>query len=644
MSTKKKLLEAAAGAAGGGAVYVDDVFSTYLYNGNNGSLTIDNGIDLSGEGGLVWQKGRSFSSGSWSIPHLLFDTERGARKLLSSSSSDAESTPVYGVNSFNSNGFSLNDSYTHSNSSVVDGGYASWTFRKAPGFFDVVTYTGNGSSQHISHNLGTTPGFIVIKSTSHGSTYWSCWHRSIPTTYVLLNHTQAAVSGVSRTVNDSTFQVMNWNDEGANGRTYVAYLFAHDAQDFGTDSDEAIIKCGSYTGNGNDTGPIIDLGFEPQWVMIKDADANTDWFMFDTMRNWNVVNASELKPNTSAAEAAVIGPYRWLKPLSYGFQITDAATGLNTNTNNHIYIAIRRPHKPASKFAATDLFKAASQTNSTPSFNAGFTVDMAFQKDINNTYSSQPILTSRLFQGKYLTTSSTNAETSISSRDYDHNTGYSDGLGNNSTSLSWMFRRVPGFFDAVAYTGNGSAGTTEAHNLGVVPEMMWVKRRSATYDWVIYHKDVGATKALFLNKTDSAETQSQWFNNTAPTSSVFTKGNVLTFNGQTYIAYLFASTPGVSKVGSYTGTGNDLNVDCGFSAGARFVLVKRTDSTGDWYLWDSVRGIVAGNDPYLLLNDTAAQVTNTDYIDPLSSGFTVTSSAPAALNASGGNYIFYAIA
>ena len=74
------------------------------------------------------------------------------------------------------------------------------------------------------------------------------------------------------------------------------------------------------------------------------------------------------------------------------------------------------------------------------------------------------------------------------------------------------------------------------------------------------------------------------------------------------------------------------------------MLIKRTDSTGDWYVWDTARGIVSGNDPYLLFNSTAAEVTNTDYIDPLNAGFTVTSSAPAALNASGGTYLFLAIA
>jgi hypothetical protein len=115
-------------------------------------------------------------------------------------------------------------------------------------------------------------------------------------------------------------------------------------------------------------------------------------------------------------------------------------------------------------------------------------------------------------------------------------------------------------------------------------------------------------------------------------------------SGQTYVAYLFATVAGVSKVGSYTGTGNTLQINCGFTGGARFVLIKRTDSTGDWYCWDSSRGIVSGNDPYLLLNSTAAEVTNTDYIDTYSAGFEISSTAPAAINANGGTFIFLAIA
>jgi hypothetical protein len=86
-------------------------------------------------------------------------------------------------------------------------------------------------------------------------------------------------------------------------------------------------------------------------------------------------------------------------------------------------------------------------------------------------------------------------------------------------------------------------------------------------------------------------------------------------------------------------SGSDASVNCGFSAGPRFVLLKRTDSTGDWYVWDSERGIVAGNDPYLLLNSTAAEVTSTDYIDPTSNGFTIVNGGLAD-----GDYIGYAVA
>jgi len=180
--------------------------------------------------------------------------------------------------------------------------------------------------------------------------------------------------------------------------------------------------------------------------------------------------------------------------------------------------------------------------------------------------------------------------------------------------------------------------------------MMWVKIRSgATNDWVVYHKDLPTSgntkKSLFLNST-SAGGYGDYFANAssvhvAPTSSVFTLGSEAAVNGSssyTYIAYLFATVAGVSKVGSYSHTnGSATNVDCGFSNGARFIIIKRTDSTSDWRVFDSVRGIVSGNDNYLLLNDTDAESVY-DFVDPLSSGFTVAS------NYDTGDYIFYAIA
>jgi len=151
---------------------------------------------------------------------------------------------------------------------------------------------------------------------------------------------------------------------------------------------------------------------------------------------------------------------------------------------------------------------------------------------------------------------------------------------------------------------------------------------------------------MFLETTAAKSTSATTWNSTYPTSSVFSLGTSLDVNtnGATYVAYLFATVAGVSKVGSYTGTGTTNQINCGFTGGARFVLIKRTDSTGDWYVWDSARGIVAGNDSYLLLNSTAAEVTNTDYVDTYSAGFEISSTAPAAINANGGSFIFFAVA
>ena len=138
------------------------------------------------------------------------------------------------------------------------------------------------------------------------------------------------------------------------------------------------------------------------------------------------------------------------------------------------------------------------------------------------------------------------------------------------------------------------------------------------------------------------------FRSTSPTSSVFTVGTALSTNqsGGTYVAYLFATCAGVSKVGSYTGTtGVAKQIDCGFTSGARFILIKNITSSGlDWYVYDSARGIVAGNDPYMLLNSSAADVTTTDYIDPYSAGFEISSTAPTDINQTGSTFIFLAIA
>jgi hypothetical protein len=647
-----KALQAAAGAAAGGAVYVDDVFSTYLYTGNGSAQTITNGIDLDGEGGLVWTKARVSTSGG-NTSHALIDTERGSNKWLSTNSSSVEATNANLITSFNSDGYSVGTGGPYwTNDNGYD--YVSWTFRKQPGFFDVLTFTGDGTTgRQISHSLGSTPGMVVVKKAgpSVPGASWMTWHRGASLGVLRLDQTggTSALGAPQNIFGDNTnvvaptsthFTVGNSADVNASGNTYIAYLFAHDAQDFGTDSDESIIKCGSYTGNGSTTGPVIDLGFEPQWVMIKNISFANDWWVFDSMRGITSGGAdSSLRANLSSAENTGTNA---LKVTATGFQLENSGGDYNGSTQQYIYVAIRRPHKPAEEFAATDLYTAAYGVTSPTRYQSGFPVDMATHWDPQ--YSGQRRFHSRLTGATFLRSDATNVETASSGAVWDSNTSWADANLAATSTMSYMFRRAPGFFDVVAYTGTGSTRTV-SHNLGVAPEMIIVKCRGNTNGWCVYHESIGVYYTLFLQQNGVPLYNDTLFN-TAPTGSVFTVGSGSGTNqsGQNIISYHFATVPGISKVGSYSGTGSDVDVACGFSAGARFVLVKRTDAGGDWYVWDSARGIVAGNDPYVLLNSNAAQVTSTDYIDPLSSGFTVTSSAPAALNASGGNYIFLAIA
>jgi hypothetical protein len=207
--------------------------------------------------------------------------------------------------------------------------------------------------------------------------------------------------------------------------------------------------------------------------------------------------------------------------------------------------------------------------------------------------------------------------------------------------------------DVVAYEGgvNGQnvygANSGKPHNLGVVPELIIVKNRGQTYNWHVKCASVLGRSNLCLNLSDAAPVNNDtYFNDIADTATHFhtRAGNgFVNTVGNTYLAYLFATLPGISKVGSYSGSSSAVNVDCGFTNGARFVLIKRTNASGNWFVFDTTRGIVSVNDPALWLNSTNAQITNTDYIDPLSSGFTVTT-ASGDINESGGTYLFLAIA
>lgn len=649
-------LQATSGAAsydafGGGVPvvpnYIEDVFSTYLYTGNGSTQTITNGIDLAGKGGLVWVKKRNAAE-----DHVLTDTVRGAGNTLFSNLTDANEYDISRLSAFTSSGFSVGTS-TRVNQSTNT--YASWTFRKQPKFFDVVTYTGNGTAgRTISHSLGSVPGCILVKQTNVSGENWDVFHRSLANNKQLyLNATDAQLttsSWNSTTPTSTVFTVGDGSSINLNGSTYVAYLFAHDAGGFGLTGTDNVISCGSYTGNGSTTGPVITLGYEPQWLMVKKSSGAGDWVMLDNMRGI-VTDGIDPRVWANLSSAENTGDFLF-KLNATGFQPESLSDSINASGQTYIYIAIRRgPMKVPT--SGTSVFVPVAATtvldnNSLPS--ANFPIDMSLLIDLGV---SNKIAVDRL-RGKgggALLTDATNSELFTTYFNFDAQTNlYVTGTLNSNVIpyVFYNFRRAPSFFDEVCYTGTGSARTV-THNLTVVPELMIVKSRSlGTEAWAVYTAATGNTKYLRLNDPQAVVTNSgtpnRW-NNTTPTTTVFSVGTDPETNqsGATYVAYLFATCAGVSKVGSYTGNGSSQTINCGFTGGARFVLVKATSTTGNWIVADSARGIVAGNDPALYLNSTAAEVTGLDWIDADNSGFVVNETATIAANTNGVSYIFLAI-
>lgn len=657
----KKALSATAAAAV--PAYVEEFFSTHVYTGTGATQSITNGLDLSGQGGLTWIKTRSAATGN-----RLYDTARGATIELVSDSTAAETTVATSLTSFNSNGFTIGaDTDVNTNGAF----YTSWSFRKKRKFFDVVTYTGTGVARTVSHNLGSVPGCIIVKQRD-GVEAWYTYHRGVgaapETDYLALNSTaqfqdsNLIWNDTAPTAGEFTVGTGNTN---LSGKTYVAYLFAHAEPVFGENNDTDIIKCGSFT--TTETGvATVTLDWEPQWVLIKAyTDAGgTDlngWFIFDNVRG--IVtgeNDSVLRASSGGAETLTTD-YINLTPTGF------STTGISSAIASFVYIAIRRgPMKTPT--AGTEVFAPVAYTSTNVDnrlVDTGIFTDLVMTRPraVVGAGTYGVLFADRLNGDNFVGSSLAAAAASDADTFMTPTLGYGYslsamngyGVGNDATYdlnsgtqtvISWAFKRAPKFLDIVTYTGNGTARTIN-HNLGATPELMLVKRRSgaASLDWAVYANN-DATDYLVLNTNAATADLNTYWNDTAPTSTVFSVGTsaFVNNNNATYVAYLFASLTGISKVGTYTGNGTSQTINCGFTAGARFVLIKRLNSTGDWVVFDTARGIVAGNDPYLLMNSTAVEVTDKDAVDTATSGFIVNETTGPNVNTNTGTYIYLAIA
>jgi len=220
------------------------------------------------------------------------------------------------------------------------------------------------------------------------------------------------------------------------------------------------------------------------------------------------------------------------------------------------------------------------------------------------------------------------------------------GSSNTAGSINTTYTSVntTAGFSISTYTGNGYAGATVGHGLGAVPKMIIVKRLNSVDNWRVYHASLGATKYLDLNGTGATNTSSTRWNDTEPTSSVFTIGNNTSVNASasTYVAYCFAEKQGYSKFGSYLGNGNAEGtfVYTGFKPA--FVICKQSSSSGDWELYDNKRNGFNNGNVRVYPNASDAEG-GTGRLSLLSNGFKITTSS-GNLNGSGNSFIYMAFA
>ena len=422
---------------------------------------------------------------------------------------------------------------------------------------------------------------------------------------------------------------------------------------FGPDGDKGIIKTGKYIGNGSSTAVDINIGWEPQWLLIKCSDLSSEnWFMVDSMRG--IVSGGvevTLSANTDASEADINA----IDLTPTGFKTQTADDKFNGDGHEYIYMAIRRPDGYVGKppEAGNEVFDIDNPGDGTaPSYESSTldVVDFATMK--NPTATGDWFTPARLIQGSRVKFNSQDAAQSYANTyNFDYMNGWSN-YGSAGSFISYMWKRHAGF-DVITYDGTGSYHDLP-HSMGVKPEMVWVKRRdTGSTPWLVSHKGFnGGTNYMHyyatLDSSNAITDGSGQGNKKFNTSSDHTATHIAIGNdsgwtnasGGNFLCMAFASVEGICKVGSYVGSDSEQTITTGFQP--RFVIIKGYDSGFmNWFVLDTTRGWAAGNDEYLALDSDTAQGGSSNFGEPTSTGFTLTGNN-FGWNDSGYNYVYYA--
>ena len=640
---------------------------------------------------LVWIKSRNIG-----YSHSLQDTVRGTgtSTVLNTDLSVAEGTyGAYGqITSFDTNGFTVasgghsqygtaqvNDNgYTYvawcfnagsgSSASNTDGSITSTVKANTDAGFSIVTYSGNsGSSATIGHGLNSAPELIITKSRGHAAGFPTMANLSSGSIYGLRLNS----SGANDTANGSIFYnntdptnsvyTVGSSDETNDSYNYVSYCFH---------SVDGYQKIGSYTSDGSDGDVFVETDFEPAFLMIKNTSATYDWVIFDNKRDTANLRDSKLSPNTTSAEysATSIG----VDFTSDGFVVRGTDDAINHGTSTFIYLAIAADPDTTTPTVENSFDVVTyTGTGAAQDIETDFKPDLIWVKRRNSTGNNE-IYDSVRGEHKVLQTDNSSAEFDYSTNgvtSFDSN-GFSvaGSAGNHNVSggtfVAWVWKagdhddNLPEIntegtidstvsvndaagFSIVKYRGTlTSAGNISVgHGLSSAPELIISKRTDSTGPWRIrpFFLNNNAYDYLEFDSGALAQLSSGDGTMAVPTSTTFDNNwnSGIGASGD-IIAYCWYSVSGHSKIGSYSGnstSGRLINI--GFQA--RWVMIKTTNATSNWFILDSQRGGTKDLRP----NSSNAEETRTNGVTFVSNGFEIDDTS-VGFNNTGTNYIYMA--
>ena len=679
-------------SSGDDTIYGNDIWANDSWFGNgtdNRDISADTGnynnslIDFSTHGGLIWTKPRENSA----IQAWTYDKDNPPKTLRP----QLNNTPINTghVKTYEDNGLVIDNSdYAdddYSNDSSKN--YMNWSMRYCPGFVDFVTYTGNGqgSPRAIAHNLGADVGFMVIKNLTYtySMTSYHCGvtqegGSSVSPEDKYMNWTgSGTVNGDKRfgetDPTDTHFYVEGDGTAGGthtnkNGSNFGCWLFAKGtdsgSQVFGADSDEAMIKCGSYLGNGATAGQEINLGWECNAVILSGYEASQHFHRFDEAHDFPFVDSSP-SDASSSADARYQEVTSTNGEKSSGANINRCHNGFHvygddhtSNKNGYMYWYVafrspigkmRRPIEAESINGNPTTFKCIKYTGgngSTQDLTFGFPVGVMFTRILHAT--SRPAMfhcrgISRNFLSPNTNNKSYNFSDNIVSFKQDTTkiqlpagSGTNEINGSNSYEYgTTAWGRDPQAFDYVISKGTNDHDQNPVnHNLVVAPELKIIKCLSAnSTKWIAGGSVVGDTdKFIEVNNSQGnsdvpkqstsnywggTDTATQFYWGTTDSSGEGSDGS-----DSMYIACLWASKTGVQKVGTYAGTGSTRTITVGFQPQMVMLIPAGDDGGSPWLIWNTSLGSGTGGKAYHLTGDDGGLMSGN--ITPTSTGFTVT--------------------